>query len=73
VGVKFVDQPHMFSRGRTDELVEKLLGGAVPETTREAAGGGAPSAVMVDVGSLEALEMQPTIIRFPLEKVRRTA
>jgi putative YpdA family bacillithiol system oxidoreductase len=73
VGVKFVDQPHMFSRGRTDELVEKLLGGAVAETTREGAGGGAPSAVMVDVGSLEALEMQPTIIRFPLEKVRRTA
>jgi thioredoxin reductase (NADPH) len=76
VGVKFIEQPHMFSRGATDKLVEKLIGGAVRETTREAAGGGAPQAVMVDIGSFEAnelLEEQHTVIRFPVEKVRRIA
>lgn len=74
VGVKFVEQPHMFQRGPTDKLVEKLTG-PIAETTRERAGAGAPSAVMVDMGSFEArpLEEQRTVIRFPVEKVRRTA
>jgi thioredoxin reductase/NAD-dependent dihydropyrimidine dehydrogenase PreA subunit len=76
VGVKFVDQPFMFSRGRTDDLVEKLVGTSLPETTREGAGGGAASAVMVDIGSFQetdvGFEDQRTIIRFPVEKVRRT-
>ncbi len=75
VGVKFIEQPHMFQRGPTDKLVEKLIG-AQPETTREGAGGGAAAAVMVDIGSLPPgaeLEAQPTVIRFPVEKVRRTA
>jgi thioredoxin reductase/ferredoxin len=74
VGVKFIDQPHMFQRGPTDKLLEKLVG-PVAETTREGAGAGAQSAVMVDMGSFNAnsLEEQRTIIRFPVEKVRRTA
>jgi hypothetical protein len=74
VGVKFVDQPHMFSRAATDKLVEKLVGGTVHETTREGAGGGASQAVMVDIGSYpDDLEEQRTVIRFPVEKVRRIA
>ena len=74
VGVKFVEQPHMFQRGPTDVLLEKLVG-PVAETTREGAGAGAQSAVMVDMNSFDnnALEEQRTIIRFPVEKVRRTA
>jgi thioredoxin reductase len=77
VGVKFVEQPHMFQRGPTDALVEKLVGHPIAETTREGAGGGAPSAVMVDMTSAERRaafdDDQRTILRFPLEKVRRTA
>jgi thioredoxin reductase (NADPH) len=74
VGVRFVEQPHMFSRGPTDLLVERLVGRRVPETTREGAGGGAPAAVMVDIGSYpEDPDEQRTVIRFPIEKVRRTA
>jgi thioredoxin reductase len=71
VGVKFVEQPHMFSRSPTDKLLEKLIG-PQRETTREGAGGGAAAAVMVDMGSAEDLEEQRTVIRFPVEKVRRT-
>ena len=75
IGVRFIDQPHMSHRGPTDKLVEKLIG-PVAETTREGAGGGAPAAVMVDIGSIPPgteLEEQRTVIRFPVEKVRRTA
>jgi putative YpdA family bacillithiol system oxidoreductase len=72
VGVKFVEQPHMFQRGPTDQLVEKLIG-AVAETTREGAGGGAQAAVMVDRSLPVEFDEQRTIIRFPVEKVRRTA
>jgi thioredoxin reductase/NAD-dependent dihydropyrimidine dehydrogenase PreA subunit len=74
VGVKFAEQPHLFSRGPTDKLVEKLIG-AQRETTREGAGGGAPAAVMVDAGSFAGVELeeQRTVIRFPVEKVRRIA
>jgi putative YpdA family bacillithiol system oxidoreductase len=36
VGVKFVDQPHLFQRGQTDQVVEALIG-PQPETTRESA------------------------------------
>ena len=45
VGVRFIEQPHLFSRGPTDKLVEQLIG-AQRETTREGAGGGAQAAVM---------------------------
>jgi thioredoxin reductase/NAD-dependent dihydropyrimidine dehydrogenase PreA subunit len=69
VGVKFIEQPHMFQRGPTDKLVEALVG-PVAETTREGAGGGANAAVMVDT-SFD--EQQKTILRFPLEKVRKIA
>ena len=69
VGVKFVDQPHMFQRAPTDKLVEKLVG-TLSETTREGAGGGAQAAVMIDASELEE---QRTVIRFPVEKVRRIA
>jgi putative YpdA family bacillithiol system oxidoreductase len=75
VGVRFADQPHMASRPATDRLVEKLIG-AVSETTREGAGGGAAAAVMIDpadLGGVEGLEEQRTVIRFPVEKVRRIA
>jgi putative YpdA family bacillithiol system oxidoreductase len=86
VGVKFRDKPHEFSRGPTDKLVEQLVG-KVAETTPEGAGGRAPSAVMVDIGSfrpntvelnsseleLPELEEQRTVIRFPVERVRRIA
>ncbi|MDB4965361.1 MAG: 4Fe-4S ferredoxin iron-sulfur binding domain protein [Myxococcales bacterium] len=74
VGVKFIEQPHLFSRGPTDKLVEKLVG-PQRETTREGAGGGAAAAVMVDVGSFAGVELeeQRTVIRFPVEKVRRIA
>jgi thioredoxin reductase len=74
IGVRFIDQPHMAFRGPTDKLVEKLIG-PVAETTREGAGGGAMAAVMVDIGSIPPgteLEEQRTVIRFPVEKIRRT-
>jgi putative YpdA family bacillithiol system oxidoreductase len=72
VGVKFVEQAHMFQRDATDKLVEKLIG-PQKETTREGAGGGAGANVMVDIGSVQnELDGQPTVIRFPVEKVRRT-
>jgi hypothetical protein len=62
----------MFQRGPTDKLVEKLIG-PQGETTREGAGGGAAAAVMVDIGSApNELDDQRTVIRFPVEKVRRT-
>jgi putative YpdA family bacillithiol system oxidoreductase len=75
VGVRFAEQPHMFSRPPTDKLVEKLVG-PLHETTREGAGGGAAAAVMIDpadLGGVEGLEEQRTVIRFPVEKVRRIA
>jgi thioredoxin reductase (NADPH) len=75
VGVRFMEQPHMASRTGTDRLVEKLIG-VQPETTREGAGGGAGAAVMLDpadFGNAPELEEQRTVIRFPVEKVRRIA
>jgi thioredoxin reductase (NADPH) len=69
VGVRFIEQPHMFQRGPTDKLVENLIG-PVAETTREGAGGGAGSAVMVEA-SFD--EQQRTVLRFPFEKVRKIA
>jgi hypothetical protein len=80
VGIKFAEQPHMFQRSPTDKLVEKLIG-PVAETTREGAGGGYSEAVMVEMTSEERRaaasgfddDDQKTILRFPVEKVRRTA
>jgi thioredoxin reductase/NAD-dependent dihydropyrimidine dehydrogenase PreA subunit len=69
VGVRFVEQPHMFQRGPTDKLVENLIG-QVAETTREGAGGGAGAAVMVEP-SFD--DQQRTVLRFPGEKVRKIA
>jgi thioredoxin reductase len=74
VGVRFVDKPHMFQRSKTDALVEKLIG---PQPTT----GAGPEAVIVDLGSLSAADVimegeddsLETIIRFPVERVRRTA
>jgi thioredoxin reductase len=74
VGVRFVDKPHMFQRENTDVLVEKLVG-KVPTT------GAAPEAVIVDLGSLSASDLveisdgedSQTVIRFPVERVRKTA
>ena len=65
----------MVSRAPTDRLVEKLIG-IQPETTREGAGGGAGAAVMLDpadFGNAPELDEQRTVIRFPVEKVRRIA
>jgi thioredoxin reductase len=77
VGVKFRDKPHEFARPKTDDLVTSLCG-PVAETTPERAGSVAAGNVMVDIGrsdsaEVELLEEQRTIIRFPIEKVRRTA
>ena len=69
VGVRFIEQPHMFQRGPTDKLVEALIG-PVAETTREGAGGGAGAAVMVEP-SFD--DQQRTVLRFPVEKVRKIA
>ena len=74
VGVRFADKPHMFQRAKTDQLLEKLIG---PQPTV----GASPEAVIVDLGSLSAsdivevseVEDSQTIIRFPLERVRKTA
>src|SRR5207253_2175943 len=74
VGVRFVDKPHMFQRAKTDALVEKLVG---PQPTT----GAAPQAVIVDLGSLSAADVimegeddsHETVIRFPVERVRRSA
>jgi putative YpdA family bacillithiol system oxidoreductase len=85
VGVKFRDKPHEFSRPATDKLVEAMCG-PLKETTPELAGGGAAGNVLVDIQlrpatqelnsaelELDNLEEQRTVIRFPVEKVRRTA
>ena len=86
VGVRFSDKPHEFARAATDKLVEQLCG-RVKETTPESAVGRAQKNVMVDsneikqptheIGSSEIvlgeLEEQRTVIRFPVERVRRTA
>jgi thioredoxin reductase len=81
VGVKFVEQAHMFQRSSTDKLVEQLIG-PVTETTREGAGGGYSEAVLVDMGPDERRaaadhsggfdDDQRTIVRFPVETMRRT-
>jgi len=77
VGVKFRDKPHEFSRPATDKLVESLCG-PLRETRPDSAGG---NNVYVDIGEargsaphqLDELEEQRTVIRFPVEKVRRSA
>lgn len=75
VGVKFVDKPHEFSRASTDKLVEALVGRTLPEVGRNAAGGAVQQAVVVDLrgdsGRFD-IEEQRTVIRFPVERVRRT-
>jgi thioredoxin reductase (NADPH) len=80
VGVKFVEQAHMYQRSATDKLVEQLIG-PVAETTLEGAGGGYSEAVLVDMGPDERRggapsdgfdDEQRTIVRFPVEKMRRT-
>jgi hypothetical protein len=55
----------MFARPATDKLVESLVG-PVNETAAS------PSTVELDSSAVE-LEGQPTVIRFPVERVRRTA
>ncbi len=84
VGVRFKDRAHEFARSATDKLVESLTG-PLRETTAEGAGGGAPNPVMVDIGSfrpatleltsgeieLGEIEEQRTVIRFPVERVRK--
>jgi putative YpdA family bacillithiol system oxidoreductase len=55
VGVRFSDRPHLFMRAPTDQVVESLIG-PQPENAR------AP--VLVD-------DADPTILRFPVERVRR--
>ncbi|HZS36572.1 MAG TPA: NAD(P)-binding domain-containing protein [Polyangia bacterium] len=71
VGVRFTERPHMHQMGPTDRLVEALIG-PQHETSREAAGGGAPDAVMVDPTELDVSERH-TVVRFPVERVRRIA
>jgi thioredoxin reductase/NAD-dependent dihydropyrimidine dehydrogenase PreA subunit len=71
VGVRFVDKPHMFQRAKTDALVEKLIG-------LQPISAAAPDAVIVDLGSLSGVLVEEedesqTVIRFPLERVRRSA
>jgi thioredoxin reductase len=83
VGVKFRDKPHEFARPNTDKLLEQLCG-ALTETTPESAAGAAAKNVMVDIPEvrhqpdsaeleLADMEEQRTVIRFPVEKVRRIA
>jgi putative YpdA family bacillithiol system oxidoreductase len=87
VGVKFRDKAHEFSRPPTDQLVESLCG-RVAETTPDMVAGAANKNVMVEMDSgqrpitqpldsaeleLAELDEQRTVIRFPIEKVRRTA
>jgi thioredoxin reductase/ferredoxin len=70
VGVRFVDKPHLYQRGPSDALVESLIG------PQAATAGAAPEAVVIDLGSLAdvvGLEEENTIIRFPVERVRKTA
>jgi putative YpdA family bacillithiol system oxidoreductase len=67
VGVRFVDKPHEYMRGPTDKLVEKLVGHALKETTPDVIRGAETRA------AVEVDEDLRTVIRFPVEKVRRTA
>jgi thioredoxin reductase/NAD-dependent dihydropyrimidine dehydrogenase PreA subunit len=56
VGVRFADKPHEFARPATDKLVESLIG---PQRENgRAAASAAPG--------------QPSVIRFPVERIRRT-
>ena len=71
--MQFVDQPHMFVARPTNQLVEKLIG-VQAETTREGAGGGARRrswSTLPSSSTRPELEEQRTVIRFPVEKVRR--
>lgn len=84
VGVKFRDKPHEFARPATDKLVEQLCG-PQRETSADVGGGRANKNVMVEIDDLkpahqaddsaahafDELEEQRTVIRFPVEKVRR--
>lgn len=66
VGVEFVEQPHLFERGRTDELVERLVG---PLADHSPSGAASPPS---GPGAQPLAEV-PTVLRFPTERVRRTA
>jgi thioredoxin reductase/ferredoxin len=68
VGVKFVERPHLHQPGPTDRLVEQLCG-PQRETTAEGAGSDAPAAVLVS----RDLTEEPTVLRFPVERARRSA
>jgi putative YpdA family bacillithiol system oxidoreductase len=82
VGVKFRDKPHEFARPATDKLVEQLCG-PQRETSADVGGGRANKNVMVAMDEVppqqddsaahafDELEEQRTVIRFPVEKVRR--
>jgi thioredoxin reductase len=63
VGVTFEEQPHMQQMGSTDELVEKLIG-PVTETKIKSA------PVVVEDNEMNE---KTTVLRFPSERVRRTA
>jgi thioredoxin reductase/ferredoxin len=63
LGVRFSEIDHMAMRPPTDQVVEALTG-PLQEMTVERAGGGAASAVMVDLDSFAGLAAQPeTIVR----------
>jgi putative YpdA family bacillithiol system oxidoreductase len=62
VGVRFVERPHMYQMAATDRLVEQLIGAV--EETRAPSG---PVVVRAD------LTEEPTVLRFPVERVRKTA
>jgi thioredoxin reductase/ferredoxin len=72
VGVRFAERPHMHQMGPTDQLVEALIG-PQRETSREAAGGGAQRAVEIDSTDLDLALEEKTVLRFPVERVRRIA
>jgi thioredoxin reductase (NADPH) len=62
LGVRFSETDHMAMRPPTDQVVEALTG-PLEEMTVERAGGGASSAVMVDLDSFEGLPAQSSAAR----------
>jgi putative YpdA family bacillithiol system oxidoreductase len=62
-GVRFNDQPHLFSRGPTDRVVEALIG-PQPDTGKAQDGMGVRS-VMVDMGSWKAGSRPQRVARAP--------
>jgi putative YpdA family bacillithiol system oxidoreductase len=62
LGVRFTETDHMAQRPPTDQVVEALTG-PLPEMTVEKAGGGASSAVMVDLDSYAGLPAASSSMR----------